>query len=313
MEFGQLTNEIVETSEEPFLVDFQEEGAPLVITFGFYDPNTSAKFGFYGRLKKLEKLSGKKLNKILVRDPKHKWFHRGVKGLGDDVMEVTYSLNDIIEKLAPSKIFTLGQSMGGYAAIVFGALLQVDKILSFGSLSCFDSAKFEFMRDYRWMPIAKEMEQKPPKVFANDLVELLKNNPVDTDLFYGTFPGHVDRSAAVNPDMAHMVSFYGLPQVSIYPFHEGEHAVSEYLRRTKVLDDILLNRIFGTKIPKYTSSYDSTISEKWIVWLFDNIKAGVWPEMLCKEMQKKGLQLAQAWHEIEHVTARVATYRYFGA
>jgi hypothetical protein len=283
----------------------------LVITFGFYDPNTKPQFAFYGRLRKLEKLSGIKLNKILLRDNKQRWFHYGVDGLGDDVMEVTYSLNDIITQMAPSKIFTLGQSMGGYAAIMFGALLQVDKILSFGSLSCFDSQKFEAIRDYRWMPLTKEIEENPPKVFANDLVELLLNNPVETDLFYGTFPGHVDRAAAVSPDVVHMMRFYNVPQVNLYPFHEGEHAVSEFLRRRGVLDDMLLNRIYGTPLPRITCEAPEILKNEHMLWLLNNFKQGIRPENMTEEMAKAGIPYEKAWAAIEHVSARVAINKYF--
>jgi pimeloyl-ACP methyl ester carboxylesterase len=292
-------------------VDFQEEGAPLVITFGFYSANEPPSFGYYGRLKKLEMLSGQKINKILVRDKKYKWYHYGIEGFGDDVMEVTKKLNDIIEKLSPSKIFTMGQSMGGYAAILYGALLQVDKIIAFGALSCFQSQKLELIRDYRWMSLVKEVEKSPPKVFANDLVELLKNNPVDADIFYGIFPGHVDRTMAVNPDAVHMMQFYGLSQVNIYSFHEAEHAVSEYLRRTGVLDDMLLNRIFGTKLPEYTSLNTNVLQSEWMDWVYTNIKAGAWTNGIHKEMIKSGVDKDQAWYAIESVAARVYLMRYF--
>ena len=59
----------------------------LAICFGYYDLKGNNQFDFYKRLKKLEVLSGKKINKLLLRDKQNLWYHYGVPPLGVDVDE----------------------------------------------------------------------------------------------------------------------------------------------------------------------------------------------------------------------------------
>ena len=63
-----LDNRLVATSADDVLVDRIVPGAPLVIAFGFVSWTSRPAFDFYGRLRKLEQVSGQPLNKILVRD-----------------------------------------------------------------------------------------------------------------------------------------------------------------------------------------------------------------------------------------------------
>ncbi len=209
-----LTNEIVANSEATFLVDAVVPDGVLVLTFGFVSWSAPPRFDFYGRLKKLESLSGTPINKILVRDHTNAWYHRPISGLGGDVDEIASSLRQLIDTFSPRQIITLGQSMGGYAAIMFGFLLGVDAILSFGPLSFLNSRAALSYHDLRWLAVMQELEKNPPPVGYFDLPALSrKADPQQTALhvFFGTKPDVDNAIEAVNPDALHA------ERLAVYP------------------------------------------------------------------------------------------------
>lgn len=69
-------------------------------------------------------------NRIFVRPAGKVWYHDGVPGLGTSIEETAASLRQIVDALQPSYLVAMGASMGGYAAVVFGSLLQADRILA---------------------------------------------------------------------------------------------------------------------------------------------------------------------------------------
>lgn len=272
MKFETLTNQSVEASKESYLLDFQGEGELLAVCFGFYDANGNAQFDFYKRLKKLEALSGKKINKLLLRDRTSAWYLRGVDGLGADVDSTIDEIKKVITQVKPSRVITIGQSMGGYAAILYGALLNADQAISFGPLSCFDSKKLEILRDYRWLPLVKKLEENPPKPFYNDLPKLIRDKKPKTEfnIFYGTNPGEMgDRNEGVNYDAAHALAFHGLAK--LFPLHHSPHAVVEYMRVNKIINEALLKVIFGIHD---NQKEPLAIGAEWAKWLHENIRLG---------------------------------------
>ena len=133
-----LDNRRVKTSTEDVLIDRVVPGEILVIAFGFVSWETRPEFDFYVRLKKLEQASGRHLNKILVRDSGNSWYHRTIAGLGDHPDDTVETLRALIAAIKPSKVVTIGQSMGAYAAVMFGLLLDVQQVIAFGPLSFLD-------------------------------------------------------------------------------------------------------------------------------------------------------------------------------
>ena len=113
------------------LIDRVRPGLPLVVTFGFFDWQQLPIFDFFGATKRLEARAGVRFNRILIRDIANAWYHRGVPGLGRHVDDVAASLRTLVRTIRPSEVTTVGQSDGGYAAIMFGMLLGADRIVAF--------------------------------------------------------------------------------------------------------------------------------------------------------------------------------------
>ncbi|MBW4487889.1 MAG: cupin-like domain-containing protein [Trichocoleus desertorum ATA4-8-CV12] len=245
MNQGPLTNEMVESTNASYLVDEIFSDEPLIISFGFVSWDSPPQFDFYGRTKTLSQLANKPINRILVRDLSNSWYQYGIPGLGKTVDEVVNSLKQLIDQIAPSKVITIGQSMGGYAAIMFGQLLDVAQIIAFGPLSCLDSAQAIAMGDTRWLSIMEALEANPPTVRYFDLPTLCQTSSHTSDIhiFYGKKPDP-ETPGTVNLDDLHASRFSVLPNCKIRAFEESGHAIVKYLVDHQLMDDLLLKTIF---------------------------------------------------------------------
>lgn len=308
--FGPITHEIVNNSFDPYLVDYQGEGEILVISFGFlYGGGNASIFDFYNRLQKVESLTGRKINKLLLRDVAGCWYHQGVGGLGSNVDETVAGIRRIIAEVKPSQVITVGQSMGAYAAIMFGALLGIDKVLAFGPLSCLDPLRLELMADRRWLSIIRQMNVQAMPVHYDDLPKLLRAvaHKPRVEIFYGTRP---DEQAigpeSVNLDAAHALQFYGIENVKLSVMHYTTHLSIDYLRRHKLMSDLMANRLFGDAPRTQLPSVD--ITADWMLWLEENLQMGCYDSVLLKTLVDANFAPDSASHALDIAKASL-TYR----
>jgi|GEM_PF-305560 len=283
----KLTNEIVETTDAACLIDAVYPGEKLILSFGFVSWDSPPRFDFFGRTKKLENLAQKPLNRILARDLSNSWYHRGIPGLGENVEEVAESLKQIIEKIAPSQAIAIGQSMGAYAAILFGQLLGVDRVLAFGPLSFLNSQQAREIGDLRWLSVMEDLERDRPPVCYFDLLELCPTSNASPDLriFYGKKPDP-ETPGEVNLDDFHAKRLNALPNCTLYPYEESGHAIVKYLIDRKLIDRLLLEAIFDLKLqPPARSTF---LPDTWNAWLVENLTKGVPPRQLVAILQQNG-------------------------
>jgi ribosomal protein L16 Arg81 hydroxylase len=284
-----LTNEIVENTKESYLVDQIFTGETLIISFGFVAWDSQPQFDFYGRTKKIEKIAQKPINRILVRDISNSWYHRGIAGLGTNVDEVCASLQEIIKKISPSKIITIGQSMGAYAAIMFGQLLGADQVIAFGSLSFLNTHYAKEIGDTRWLSIMENLEANPPDVCYFDLVKLCQdsNHTPDIHIFYGKKPDP-ETIGEVNLDDFHAKRMNELSNCTIHPYDESGHAIVKYLIDNKLIDSLLLETIFAMKMPDDIQEESQPIPAVWKNWITENIARGVPKDQIIAILQANG-------------------------
>ena len=240
----ELTNDALEWArwnpEVGCLVDAARPGRPLILGFGFVDWKELPIFDFFGRTKKLEAAAGTPLNRILVRDPGNAWYHRGVPGLGAHVDEVVGSLRGLIRSIRPSSVATVGQSMGGYAALLFGTLLGADRIVAFGPLSHLDPAEAARSGDLRFLRVMQELAADPPRSYYPDLAMLADRLDYrgTTHLVFGTHPGR-DDGASGNLDALHALRLARRPGVVLHPHPGADHLIIPWLIEHRRLDPLL--------------------------------------------------------------------------
>jgi Cupin-like domain len=284
-----LTNEIVETTDAAYLVDEIYKNEVLIISFGFVSWDTPAKFDFYGRSKKLANLANKPINRILVRDVSNSWYHRGIPGLGCNVDEVAKSLKQLIKQISPSKVITIGQSMGAYAAIMFGQLIGAEQVIAFGTLSFLDSNKAREIGDRRWLSVMESLEANLPDISYFDLLELCQESEhsPDIQIFYGQ-KSDGDTPGEVNLDDFHANRMNALSNCTLHPYKDSAHAIVKYLIDNQQIDSILLEVIFDIKLESSNQGNTALLPEAWQVWLADNLSKGVLTHQLIDILHQHG-------------------------
>jgi hypothetical protein len=291
------------------IVDAPFPGAPLVVAFGFVSWNAPPIFDFAGRLHKFEALSGKPVNRILVRDPANLWYHHGVPGLGHNVHSVAIALGRLIAQMKPASVTTLGQSMGGYAAVVFGALLNVDQILAFGPMSYFRSDWARRDGDSRWLGAMETLDRFPPPQRYDDLPALLASAPrlPKVDLVFGT--GAEADPKEINRDALHAARFGAVPGVDIHTIPESGHAVVEWLIKRKRIDNVIANWLLPTSpdpaikrgVPDLAAPGKPafrTFDDTWRTWIGERLIGKASSEQLMQALTRQGFHPGEAQHEI---------------
>ena len=303
-----LDNRLVATSADDVLVDRIVPGAPLVIAFGFVSWTTRPAFDFYGRLRKLEQVSGQHLTKILVRDSGNAWYHRQIAGLGNHVDETAQALRELVRRIAPSQVTTLGQSMGAYAAVMYGLLLDAQQIVAFGPLSFLDVQQARLYHELRWLPVMESLAQDPPLSGYYDLAALCRARATEhtqLHLVFGTRPDVANLGASasesVNLDAMHAQRLAAFGRCTLHPFPQSGHAVVQHLIDTQRINGLLASCILGlTLAPEPMPE----IGAAWQDWVAENLRLGCAREQLVAVLQQHGFSLASSMAAVDAARAK---------
>ena len=303
-----LDNRLVATTGDDVLVDRIVPGAPLVIAFGFVSWTSRPAFDFYGRLRKLEQVSGQPLNKILVRDSGNAWYHRQIAGLGNHVDETAQALRELVRRIAPSTITTLGQSMGAYAAVMFGLLLDAQQIVAFGPLSFLDVQQARLYHELRWLPVMESLAQDPPLSGYYDLAALCRARATEhtqLHLVFGTRPDAANSGASasesVNLDAMHAQRLAAFGRCTLHPFPQSGHAVVQHLIDTKRINGVLASCILGLTLEEEPMP---EIGAAWQDWVAENLRLGCAGEQLVAVLRQHGFSLASSMAAVDAARAK---------
>jgi len=100
-------------------------GGRLLVSFSHID-EPEGRFSLYGTLREPPAA------RLLLNTPANAWYRDGVPGVAADAEGLAEALRTAVAALGPAEVLGLGVSMGGYAAILFGALAGFDRVLAFG-------------------------------------------------------------------------------------------------------------------------------------------------------------------------------------
>ena len=303
-----LDNRLVATTGDDVLVDRIVPGAPLVIAFGFVSWTSRPAFDFYGRLRKLEQVSGQPLNKILVRDSGNAWYHRQIAGLGNHVDETAQALRELVRRIAPSQVTTLGQSMGAYAAVMYGLLLDAQQIVAFGPLSFLDVQQARLYHELRWLPVMESLAQDPPLSGYYDLAALCRARATEhtqLHLLFGTRPDAANSGASasesVNLDAMHAQRLAAFGRCTLHPFPQSGHAVVQHLIDTKRINGLLASCILGLTLEDEPMP---EIGAAWRDWVAENLRLGCAREQLVAVLQQHGFSHASSMAAVDAARAK---------
>ncbi len=121
-------SEDLRSGERTLRLDCSHQSDTLLITFAVFPAaDGKARFDF---VKSTSALNAKR---VYVRDEHQLWYQKGTPLLGDSVPEVVASLKKIIEAQNVRRVIAIGNSGGGFAAILLGVMLGVDEIHTFNA------------------------------------------------------------------------------------------------------------------------------------------------------------------------------------
>jgi pimeloyl-ACP methyl ester carboxylesterase len=213
---------------EVFQIERSESGGNLYIFFGGLAAGVAMPpFEFFNASRILDE------NKIFVRDLRQQWYQTGLEGITRDIPSTAQFLAREIEKTAPEKIVFVGNSMGGFAAILFCALLGRGEAIAFAPQSFISPWLRLRHGDARWRrPIVRTWVRSLLKPRVWNLRHILKRTGIPTRI-------SIYVSSADRLDRIHAAHLEDLPGVRVREFDDGGHGVVRLLRDRGELPEIM--------------------------------------------------------------------------
>ena len=171
-------------------------------------------------------------SKVFLRDFSQSWYQSAVPTVGDDVHAIGQYLRSVIEKSGASKIRFVGNSMGGYAALLFCSMLQCGKAIVFSPQSFVSIEKRLKYGDGRWAPQISAMHYSHGASGIYDLKPWIQDH-------FPEIQAEVYVSAVDDLDVVHANELSGFTGVNIHRFAEGGHQLVSDLRNGGHLARIL--------------------------------------------------------------------------
>ncbi len=220
---------ISNSGSSPIAKDYSSNNPHLVAAFGgIYGAFGATHFEFVNMLKDAD------VRKLYLRDFDRCIYHRGLRGLSRDVPETVEVLRGLIAEAQAEKVTFTGHSQGGYASILFGALLDVDEVHAFSPQTFLDIRNRWKHRDTRWMYLVLRLYLVAlfkPKYY--DLRKAL--SPLKFNTRIHIYYGENERWDGINA--GHLCD---LPGVEAHSFPMlGKRDLIKHLRDTGKLREIL--------------------------------------------------------------------------
>lgn len=223
-----MTREEFEKPKKGRLEDLQNR-AYLFVAFGGIRQRLGAPpFEFFNSIANID------CDKIFLRDFQRSWYQRGIDQELNDFDKVVNYLGGVISKYKYRKVCFLGNSMGGYAAILFGTILDVDKVIAFAPQSFIDKFRRFIYRDKRSRGLKDNLYtyENVNKAHFDLKKFLLKNDSYKTEI-------NIYYSALDRLDSRHAKRLKNRKNVILHPIYEGDHSVIRIVRGSGLLHTIL--------------------------------------------------------------------------
>ena len=179
-------------------------------------------------------LKGAEFKKVFVRDLDRCLYHRGLRGLSRDIPETAQVLRTLMKESGATQITFTGNSKGGYAAILFGAMLDVDRVHAFSPQTFIDlrnRLKYGETRNLRLVLPFYLQSLFLPKFY--DLSNSLNRLSFKTAIHI-----HYGLDGAV--DQRHAEHLQGIRGVVLHPYELGKSELMKHLRDSGELARILM-------------------------------------------------------------------------
>ncbi len=172
-------------------------------------------------------------SRIFVRDLDQCWYHCGLRGNSDDIKGTARFLADHINAIQPQHLYFVGNSMGGFAALLFSALLGCGEVIAFAPQTFLSNDLRLLHQDKRWaLEIEHLRQQTAHRMQLFDLLPVLQQQNSFRPIHL-----HVSREDAL--DIRHANHLSSIPQLTTHLYDEGGHDVVKNLRDQGLLPQIM--------------------------------------------------------------------------
>ncbi|HEY1772241.1 MAG TPA: YqiA/YcfP family alpha/beta fold hydrolase [Gammaproteobacteria bacterium] len=176
----------------------------------------------------LRTLSQAGISSLFIKDPAQGWYQNPISDIGRDTHAMAQRISTLAaEELAGKHIVTVGNSMGGYAAIAFACLCSFPRAITFSPQTFISHRLRQRYGDNRWQDKIDAIAECQ----VDDLYPLLARHPVRASIYSG---------AAHPLDVIHAQHLEDLPGVTVELLPDTAHNVSARLREHGLLDKIIL-------------------------------------------------------------------------
>lgn len=210
--------------------DLSFQNRPLLMAFGgIFGALGIPPFEFYRLTKNLN------VNKIYLRDLSQTWYHSGLPGISNSIDETTSFLKRSIHASDVTTVVVMGNSMGGYAAILFGVLIHADIIHAFSPPTSIGDEKY--IRH-------KEKVRKVKKKFSTKYFDL--KNIIKLNKYNGVINIYYDAKDKI--DTKHAKHLKRSKNIALHSFLGGGHGLIKILKDSGELHRIITSSL--TNNPK---------------------------------------------------------------
>jgi hypothetical protein len=208
----------------------------LLVTFGGIQQGIGIPvFEFFNSVSELES------DKLFIRDFEQAWYQKGFDEKVRSIDAIADYLETLINSQKYQNVCFLGNSMGAYAAILFGARLNITQVIAFAPQTFINPLKRLWYRDFRWR---KQMQ----KIYANpskqqefyDLKKYLSSIHFDTKIHIYYSPNH-------RLDAIHAKRLEKNPSVNLHAIEKGGHSVVKTVRDRGELGELINDAFHDTK------------------------------------------------------------------
>jgi pimeloyl-ACP methyl ester carboxylesterase len=171
-------------------------------------------------------------HKVFVRDPAQAWYKRGLPDIGPDVDAIARLLRRFVSDTGAVNVRFVGNSMGGYAAILFCALLGTGRAIAFAPQTFIGRELRREHQDSRWQPHIDELHRAMNGGETLDLCACI-------DAHGGAIDAEVHVATDDALDVVHARRLERYPSVALHWHPGGGHSLVRDLRDAGRLGAIL--------------------------------------------------------------------------
>lgn len=176
---ADLLRSVVKDDGGEILSAPMEEPAPLALIFtGLADQASMPLFVFDRCLAALG------VSALYLRDKQRFGFLRGLRSVGAGRDETIARLSAMIGEVAPTRLLTIGASVGGHAAVCYGAELRADAIIGFSAVT--NGSPAFLVDDGRGRIFASKFRAIPLELLDSRVALEAAARPVPVHLVYGS-------------------------------------------------------------------------------------------------------------------------------